>query len=227
MGVCWPLKHWLVLAVGALLVSGSVLAGEPDTKNLDMNGIALFEELGVAQFLGAFFTDHPGAPAITQLVTSRDMRMELKVVNAKGFSKRRLDQMWLEGLTINNSAELLAAKSKAIGNFIAMVKGNLAQGDHLVVEAKGERELLVWLNGVALGSIHDDQLFRMLLSCWIGRVPLSSEFRAGLLSFPQINSGLSSRYLALQPQPGREPLVKAWRQLGAQKFSDSLGLAQQ
>ena len=218
-----------VLCLGVLAVSDELCAAEPPAKPLEMNGVAAFAELGEEQFLGAFFTDHPGAPAITQLVTSRDMRMEFKVVNAKGFSKRRLDQLWQEGLAINSSQEQLAAKAEAIASFIDMVKGNLELGDHLVIESRGGRDLYLWLNEVQLGHIRDDQLFNMLLATWIGRVSLSSEFRSGLLNFTQMDRSLSERYLHLLPAPGREVVVRTWRQQARQQLKDTAGtgLAQQ
>lgn len=196
-------------------LSFMAFSAEPRSSELDLNGVALFEELGEAQFLGAFYSDHPGAPAITQLVTSRDMRLELKVVNANGLNKRRLDQMWLEGLAINNSQELLDSESAAVRQFVDMVKGNLELGDHLVVESVGGRDVRVWLNGIELGSIHNSQLFTMLLSTWIGRVSLSTEFRDDLLNYSKIDPSLRARFLELNPAASRQALVKSWRQLGA------------
>src|SRR5690554_4544523 len=75
--------------------------------NALLNGLAVHEELGNEQFIGALYSEtlSDNADALTN--GSSAIRMELKIVAPTGLTTRRFRRMWIEGMAINNPSQQL------------------------------------------------------------------------------------------------------------------------
>jgi len=178
--------------------------------NALLNGLAVHEELGNEQFIGALYSEtlSDNADALTN--GSSAMRMELKIVTPDGVTTRRFRRMWIEGMAINNPSQQLTAQAENMVKFDGMFKGRLEMNDHVVFSQTPGEGVKISVNKVLLGSIADDEFFPMLLRTWIGRVPLSSTYRENLLQVGKVSSDLQNRYNAITPSSSRVTAIQSW-----------------
>jgi len=175
-----------------------------------LNGLAAHKELGKEMFLGALYTDQLSGSASELLHDSGDKRLELRIT-AKRLSSRRLNSLWIEGMAINIPGSQLAAQAENMVGFTNMLRGKrLKQGDIISISSAAGEGTLVELNGVRVGQLESDTFSSLLLSTWIGSVPLSSEFREGLLLAGDIPDERLARFEAIAPSAERRQQVAQW-----------------
>ncbi len=194
----WPSG---LMALGLCLLSFSSAADSL------LNGLSVHKELNQEQFIGAVYTNQLTNDAAT-LLGSSPVRMELRVV-ADRLSSRRLNSQWIEGMAINNPHGDLAAEAENMVQFADLIKRSLRHGDVLAIRGD-DKATTVSLNGVQLGRIPSAKLFKMVLRTWVGPIPLSSDFRTGLLTSGQTDGNLQAQFDGLKPAPGRAATVAQW-----------------
>ena len=175
-----------------------------------LNGIALHQELGQEVFIGALYSDTLSNNSDNLLNSNGSMRMELKIVAPEGMTTRRFSRLWIEGMAINNKPDLLTAQADNMVKFDGLFKGRFLSNDHIVFSSAPGNGVNISVNGVLLGNIKDNQFFSMLLSTWIGRVPLSSDYRDAILKMGNVDAGLRGRFAAIAPSTSRVAAINAW-----------------
>lgn len=175
-----------------------------------LNGMGAHQELGQEVFIGALYSDTLSDNSDVLLNTNLPMRMELKMVTPDGMTTRRFSRLWIEGMAINQKADVLTEQADNMVKFDGLFKGRFQANDHIVFSSVPGNGVNISVNGVILGNIADNKFFSMLLSTWIGRVPLSSDYRDSLLKMGNVNSGLRSRYDAIKPDPSRVAEINKW-----------------
>ncbi|WP_179957594.1 TonB family protein [Exilibacterium tricleocarpae] len=174
-----------------------------------LNGIATHQELGKERFIAAVYSENMYNDPMALLASTEPRRMELKVT-ANRLSARRLNNMWIEGMAINNSATALEQHADYMVEFAGFVKKRLVSGDVLTIDGLPGEGARVSVNGVEVGAVESDSFFTMLLATWIGPVPLSSDFRTGLLTGGNVQPELLGRYRSITPSPERVDEIAAW-----------------
>lgn len=175
-----------------------------------LNGIAVHQELGQEVFIGALFSESLSNDADTLINNSQPMRMELKIVAPDGLTTRRFSRMWIEGMAVNSKADVLTAQADNMVKFDGLFKGRFVKNDFISFANNPGRGVDIAVNGVLLGNIKDNAFFSMLLSTWIGKIPLSSEYRDSLLKVGDVDASLRSRFTAIAPTAARTAEVKEW-----------------
>lgn len=175
-----------------------------------LNGISVHQELGKDQFLGALYTEIPSNSADNLLAANQPMRIELKILSQDGISARRFSRMWIDGMAINNNPDLLQAQANNIVKLDSFFKGRLVSGDHIVFALTPGKGVSVLVNNITLGNINDDKFFSLILSSWIGKIPLSSDFKEGILKLSSSGSALLSRFEQIKPESSRISEVSGW-----------------
>lgn len=193
--------------IGVCLLALSTFA----TAEPMLNGIAIHQELGKDQFIGALFSESLSNNANTLLNNSQAMRIELKVAAVDGITTRRFSSMWIEGMAINSKPDVLTAQADNMVKFAGLFKGRLVAGDHIVFASTPTKGVDISVNGVVLGNIADYTFFSMLLSTWIGKVPLSSDYRDGLLKVGDISAELRGKFDGIKPSSSRVAEINAWK----------------
>ncbi len=177
-----------------------------------INGISVHSEFNKERFIGALYSETLSTDARTILQSTEAKRLELRIT-AKRLSARRLSKMWIEGMAINNSGATLSEQAQNMVKFTSLIKQKLVAGDHLVIDYIPGEGTKVRANNTELGTIESDAFFNLLLRTWIGNVPLSSDFRAALLTAGEVDGDLLARFEATQPNENRlnafaEPAAK-------------------
>lgn len=189
----------------ALLIFCQLSRAEPM-----LNGIGVHQELGQEVFIGALYAESLSNNADTLISTNQPARMELKIVSAEGLTTRRFSRMWIEGMAINSKAEMLTAQAENMVKFDGLFKGRFMKDDHIVFANTPDKGVNITVNGVLLGNIKDNVFFSMLLSTWIGKIPLSSDYRDSLLKVGDVNKALSARFTGIKPSAARTAEIGAW-----------------
>jgi len=198
------------VAISSLIISGLCLMSPSLLADSLLNGLAIHKELNKEQFIGALYSDTLSSDAADQFNAAGAQRLELKVI-AKRLSARRLNSLWIEGMAINNPANLLTAQAENMVAFTAMFKRSLRAGDVINVRGEGQ-QTTVHVNDVKLGTIESEQFFDMVMRTWIGSVPLSSDFRDDLLTNGNVDNELLARYESIQPSQARKQAIAKWLQ---------------
>lgn len=174
-----------------------------------INGIATHSEFNKERFIAALYSETLSKDANTIIQASEAKRLELRIT-ARRLSARRLNNMWIEGMAINNSGATLSEQAQNMVSFTGLIKHKLVAGDRVVIDSKPGFGTTVSVNGTELGNIASDDFFNLLLRTWIGNVPLSSDFRDALLTEGEVDAELLSRFEGIKPSDARRQAVAAW-----------------
>jgi protein TonB len=200
------LQHSLSLCLSFLLFALCSLTHAADPA---LNGIAVHSELGKEQFIGALYSvPSDNVEALTS--STQPMKMELKIVAAEGLTTRRFSRLWIEGMAINNASGLLTEQADNMVKFDGLFKGRFVQNDDIVFSYEPTKGVNILVNDVLLGNIPSEKFFGMLLRTWIGRVPLSSDYKEGILKVGKVSADLKSRFDKIKPSASRATEVAAW-----------------
>ncbi len=175
-----------------------------------LNGVGVHQELGREVFIGALYSESLSNDADTLINNNQPMRMELKIVAQDGLTTRRFSRMWIEGMAVNSKAEVLTAQADNMVKFDGLFKGRFLKDDFISFTNVPGKGVDIAVNGVLLGNIKDNAFFSMLLSTWIGKIPLSSDYRDSLLKVGDVDAGLRSRFGAITPTAARTAEVTDW-----------------
>ncbi|MDO6424348.1 TonB family protein [Saccharophagus degradans] len=197
-----------------ILVALSILGASASTNANQVNGVAAYHALSVEQFLTVLYTSSPTIEAAPLLEKDTPARMEIRVTT-KRLSQRRFVTMWLESMTVSNTSDVVEAQLESLAQFNKMFKGRFIDGDRIVFDYRPGRGMEVSVNGVALGVIKSGDFFRLLLACWVGEVPISSNLKASLLSPAAIDKDLLARFNAVTPSADRREEIVAWTKVPA------------
>lgn len=174
-----------------------------------LNGLSSHTELKKEKFIGALYTSELTSDADKALQGPAPVRMEIRVV-APRLSKRRFNRMWIEGMAINSSGITLTQQADNMVKFTGFFKKKLIAGDIVELRKTVDDETVVALNSIELGTINNPEFFSLLLRTWIGKVPLSSHFRAEILANGNINNELQARFTELSPSEERQQQIASW-----------------
>jgi periplasmic protein TonB len=202
--------HRLFFYVGFMLVTlGSFAqAAEPA-----LNGLAIHSELGKELFIGALYSSTPGDNVETLVTTPQNMRMELKIVTPEGITTRRFSRMWIEGMAINNPSTLLTEQADFMVKFDGLFKGRLTMNDSVAFNYEPTKGVNVSVNNALMGNIASEKFFSMLLRTWAGKIPLSTDFKEGILKAGKVDSALRARFDSIKTTKERAAEVAAWSKI--------------
>jgi hypothetical protein len=175
--------------------------------------MAVHIDLGKEQFIGALYVSPPSDNPDKILASTEAMRMELKVIAPEGITVRRFSRWWIEGMAINNSPSLLTEQADNMVKFDGLFKGRLTLNDTISFKYEPNNGVNISVNNQLLGNIASDKFFGMLLRTWIGKVPLSSDFKNGVLKSGSVNAELKNRFDGIKPSKERTTEVAKWSKI--------------
>ncbi|MDB6060547.1 MAG: hypothetical protein JWM78_650 [Verrucomicrobiaceae bacterium] len=194
---------WLILL--------NVTTANAQNGDLSINGIASFEQLRKEYYVGALYLGWPGHDAAAIANMPGKKRMELHIT-ADRWPALRFAQMLNQLITINNPSAIINANALDIVAFSSIPKGDLVEGDQLIIELTANNTTLVSLNGVTALRTDNAALFTMLLNTWVGQRPPSSEFKRDILDLPKDKTGadLVARFNTVHPNDARKKVIAGW-----------------
>ena len=199
--------HTFLIAI--LLATASLCAFAQNDLNL--NGIATFEQLRKEYYIGALYLGWPGRDPATIANMPGKKRMQINIT-ADRWPQLRFSQMWNQAITINNPSSTINANALDILAFTSIPKGDLVEGDQLTVDLTANNTTLISLNGVPALRTGNPSLLTMLLNAWIGQRPPTSEFKRDMLEAPKDQTGtdLLARFQNTKPNDTRKKTIAGW-----------------
>jgi periplasmic protein TonB len=205
-------KRCLSFCFGVLFASYCSLAAAAEPM---LNGIAIHTELSKEQFIGELYSNPLSDNPDTLTASTQAMRMELKILTPD-MSMRRFSRLWIEGMAINNTPALLTEQADNMVKFDSLFKGRLIPNDTVVFSYEPGKGVNVSVNDVLLGNIASEKFFGMLLRTWIGKVPLSSDYKESILKAGKVNPELKARFEKIKPSRERTAEIAAWSKIKTQ-----------
>lgn len=190
-----------------LLLALTVLAMHKALAAPTLNGLSVHTELGKEQFIAALLVTNLSTSSRDILLSDEPEQIQVRVL-ADRLSSRSFKRMWIEGMAINASSSELSENAETMANFSNLLKIKLTAGDIFTID-RNRNVVIIYLNSVKLGELNNPAFFDLLLRTWIGPVPLSSQFRDGLLVAGDINGDLLARFDATVPSEERIASVRA------------------
>ncbi len=173
-----------------------------------LNGMAVHNELGSEQFIAAIYAETVTKDARELLLKDEDKAMEMRIITDNIYA-RRFNRKWIEGIAINSGSREIEQQAQNLADFGNFMRIKLKAGDILRIERNKTDGTLIFINSLKLGQIKDRKFFDLLLRTWLGPVPLSSDFKEGLLSEGNVPDALFQRFRAIHPAPERIELISA------------------
>ncbi len=196
--------------ISVVLLINSVFA-QAQNGDLSLNGIAAFEQLRKEYYIGALYLGWPGHDQATINNMPGKKRMAIHIT-ADRWPALRFAQMWNQAITINNPSAFINANALDILSFTSLPKGDLVEGDRLIIELATNNTTVVSLNGVTALRTGSPALFTMLVNAWIGARPPTSEFKRDILDLPKTQAGndLVARFENVKPNDARKKVIAGW-----------------
>jgi TonB family protein len=116
-------------------------------------------------------------------------------------------------MAINNSAALLTEQADNMVKFDGLFKGRFAPNDTIAFTSEPGKGVNITINDVLLGNIASDKFFSMLLRTWVGKVPLSSDYKDDILKNGNVSAELKSRFDKIKPSKERTTEVAGWSKI--------------
>lgn len=135
-------------------------------------------------------------------------QMEYRIVSDR-LNNRRFFKLIADAIAVNTDAKTLAKNATYISRSRAAVAVELAPGDAIQYRFDGQKTVTLSLNGIELASYDAPDFFRMLLSTWIGEVPISSRFKREILGQEKPENDVEGWFNDYQPSADRIASVKA------------------
>jgi len=176
---------------------------------LPLQGAGIYQRLQNDVYLARVY--HASGEPQHWLQAAQPLRLEIQLL-AEDWSQRRFYRLWNEGLAINLSEQQLQQHLTDISRFSRSTRGDLLQGDVLVISNE-TGSTRVSLNQQLLLTLDNPDFVRLLLTTWIGKFPQSPGLRNDLLA---ADVSQRQQLLARYPQPivnpERQQQIRDWFQ---------------
>ncbi len=187
---------------------------------LELNGIAAYKHLRKEHYLAALYLASPSNDAETLLNSNGTQRMHIKVTIDK-WSPRRWAYIWQDNIAINNDLSAKPELLEAIMAFTQFPKDALTKGDEITIDYNAALGTSIRINNQLVVQTDNRDLYRFMLSTWLGKLPSSNEFKQRILKRHQDDEEkeLIVRFDNLHLPATRERIVKGWIEADEQHAS--------
>ena len=174
---------------------------------LQLNGSAIYHDLGKQQFVAALFVEKLSNNANSIQLEQSPKRMEVRIIN--DYSKRRWLNLWMQSISINNDRESFSGSAQEVIDIMRAPKSAPKTGDVIEYLFDPDQGTSVRFNGTQLISNYPPEVFNILLRTWIGPIPPSTAFKDQLLG-NSIDMDADELLTDIQPQSSRIALAASW-----------------
>ena len=174
---------------------------------LQLNGSAIYEDLGKQQFVAALFVEDLSNNANSIQLQQSPKRMEVRIIN--DYSKRRWLNLWMQSISINNDRESFSGSAQEVIDIMRAPRSAPKRGDVIEYLFDPDQGTSVRFNGTELITNYPPDVFNILLRTWIGPIPPSTAFKDQLLG-NSIDMDADELLTDIQPQSSRVALAASW-----------------
>lgn len=190
------------MLLALILISSAAAKAE-----LQLNGSAIYEDLGKQQFVAALFVEDLSSNANSIQLQQSPKRMEVRIIN--DYSKRRWLNLWMQSISINNDRESFSGSAQEVIDIMRAPRSAPKRGDVIEYLFDPDQGTSVRFNGTELITNYPPEVFNILLRTWIGPIPPSTAFKDQLLG-NSIDMDADELLTDIQPQSSRVALAASW-----------------
>ncbi len=199
----WQANQLLVLRL--LLAAAAV--GGATTAVAQNNQYSALIQSNQPQFAARLETpDRPDAREL--LGKTPASTMEYRIISDR-INNRRFFKLLADAIAVNTDAQKLAKNASFISRSRSALPVELQPNDHLAFHFDGNSKVTMHLNGEQVASFEAPDYYRMLLSTWIGQVPISSRFKREILGQETADADIRAFYDGANPSADRRAQVAA------------------
>lgn len=193
--------------IGGLMLSSLLIFSSCAQAELQLNGSAIYQDLGRQQFVAALFVENLSNNANSIQLQQSPKRMEVRIIN--DYSKRRWLNLWMHSISINNDRESFSGSAREVIDIMRAPKSAPKKGDVIEYLFDPQQGTSVHFNGTELIANYPPEVFNILLRTWIGPIPPSTAFKDQLLG-DSIDMDADELLTDIQPQSSRIALAASW-----------------
>jgi hypothetical protein len=181
---------WLVLFV-ASQADARQLAGvefpeqmtvEGVAQPVQLNGLAIRSKFFFKVYVAALYVIEPSQDAEKLLAHAGAKRMMMHMLYDE-VAREKLVQAWQEGLEKNLAASELQVLQPRLQRFYALFD-TVRKNDVVLIDYVPGTGTRVTIRNQLRGVVEGEDIYRAILSVWIGKEPATDELKAGLLGKP-------------------------------------------
>jgi hypothetical protein len=146
---------------------------------LQLHGAGVREKFFLDIYVAALYAPRLGMSAAALLEADVPKRMLMHFTYSE-VDKDKMDAAWEDGFAANLDAQQLSQLQESLDRFKSLF-GNMQRGDEVWLDYIPGTGTLVQLNGQRMDMIAGAGFGQALFSVWLGRVPVTSDLRRGLL----------------------------------------------
>ena len=191
----------------SLLLALILIFSAAAKAELQLNGSAIYEDLGKQQFVAALFVKDLRSNANSIQLQQSPKRMEVRIIN--DYSKRRWLNLWMQSISINNDRESFSGSAQEVIDIMRAPRSAPKRGDVIEYLFDPDQGTSVRFNGTELITNYPPEVFNILLRTWIGPIPPSTAFKDQLLG-NSIDMDADELLTDIQPQSSRVALAASW-----------------
>ena len=191
----------------SLLLALILIFSAAAKAELQLNGSAIYEDLGKQQFVAALFVEDLSSNANSIQLQQSPKRMEVRIIN--DYSKRRWLNPWMQSISINNDRESFSGSAQEVIDIMRAPRSAPKRGDVIEYLFDPDQGTSVRFNGTELITNYPPEVFNILLRTWIGPIPPSTAFKDQLLG-NSIDMDADELLTDIQPQSSRVALAASW-----------------
>lgn len=132
--------------------------------------------------------------------------MEYRIV-ADRMNNRRFFKLLADAIAVNSDSKTLAKNAGYISRSRTALPTEMQPNDALVFTFDGKSTVQMRLNGTQVASYEAPDFYRMLLSTWVGEVPISSRFKREILGLDATPSDVRALFDTAEPSATRRAQV--------------------
>lgn len=201
------IRHSLRVLLACLMLSA--LTAVAQTSNVKRVGLASHYILTDEYYIGALYLENTPTSPEEALSQRGAKRMELRVT-IDTWRSRPFSSTWLQLININNAPADLAPFAQEVQAFANLVEDRLEFGDQIRIDLIPGKGVLVMVNTVPVLQVRNEAFFNVLLRCWLGPRPPSSDFKQSIVRIHQGNLDMGDRFDVTVADGSRRRDVANW-----------------
>jgi protein TonB len=169
-----------LLCILSMYLCAGIFSNSALAQNYIANGVGAYTEFSEQSLLIRLELEAPAANAVEVMAADTNKKLSFRLMQNR--SPRAWSKIWIQNLSINNTADTLGTQTDDLIAMTQAVKGTLRTGDLVEFERVAPDLTIMSVNGIEIADFETPGFFEFLLTAFIGPVPPSSELKNQLLA---------------------------------------------
>ncbi len=158
-----------------------VIRLSPETDPIKLNGASTRKKASHSIYVGGLYLQNK-THNLNEILEDSGPKRILLYCKTSSISPKAFVKSFDQGLTINNTPEVLAELDEEISDFLSLWKNNLIhRGDEIWIDYLPEEGTRVSINGEVKTAIKGRAFYNAFLRAWLGKYPVNKQLKNAML----------------------------------------------